>query len=227
MARRACCRNLSMLTYSKSKHEGQHKPTNDRRETAPVAAKNEGEGPPADEEVRKCLNATFPLPHDVYSFLQDTSYERAKDVQEFQDAVLSLIRRGGFGIDGHDAAELAIADKLRKAPLPKEEGVTEEALLARPSAEPKPNGEQVEPSVLYEAKRARFEVDLKAGAAMKSGRKAIGPQHGGKLAERDDIGMVSGQPPGKKGRRNPATKATEVESGQPQSQHVDQTDGTI
>ena len=72
---------------------------------------HDDEGAPAEEEVRKCLNAAFAFPQDVYSFLQDTSYERAKDVQEFQEAVLSLIRRGGFGLDGQDAAELAIADK--------------------------------------------------------------------------------------------------------------------
>ena len=55
----------------------------------------------------------------------------------------------------------------------------------------------MEPSIEHEAKRARFEVDRKAEAAMKSGRNAIGMQHGGKLAERDEIGMASGQPPGK------------------------------
>ena len=132
MVRRACLRNLWMipppiLTYSKSKWRGSRSSrTTDG--TRAQSAKNEGEGPPAEEEVRKCLDATFSFPHDVYSFLQDTSYERAKDVQEFQDAVLSPVRRGGFGTDGQDAAELAIADKLRKATLPKNEGVNEEAL---------------------------------------------------------------------------------------------------
>ena len=63
---------------------------------------------------KKCGNVStrlFLSPQDVYSFLQDASYERAKDVQEFQDAVLSLIRGGGFGLDGQDADELAFADK--------------------------------------------------------------------------------------------------------------------
>ena len=102
----------------------------DRRETAedratqlagiPVAAKHdrEDEGLPPEEEVRKCLNVAFSYPQDVCSFLLDTSYERAKDVQEFQDAV------GGFGLDGQDAAELAFADKSHKAPPPKEVGET-------------------------------------------------------------------------------------------------------
>ena len=100
--------------------------------------------------------------------------------------------------------------------------MTEEALLARP--EPRLDGAQVEPSVEYEAKKARFEVDLEAEAAMKSGEKQLGRNT---AAERDEIGMASGQPPGKKGRRDTATRATEVESGQPQIQLVDhQTDGT-
>ena len=114
-----------------------HTPTNDRRETAEaratqlagsaVAARHdrEEEGPPAEEEVRNCLNAAFSFPQDVYSFLQDTSYERAQDVQEFQDAVLSVIRKGCFGLDGQDAAELAFADKTYKAPPPKEVGETQ------------------------------------------------------------------------------------------------------
>ena len=121
-----------------------HTPTNDRRETAearatqlasfPVAARHdrEDEGPPAEGEVWQCLNAAFSFPQDVHSFLQDMSFERAKDVQEFQDAVLSLIRRGGFGLDGQDAAELAFADKTYKAPPPKEVGETAEAFLAWP-----------------------------------------------------------------------------------------------
>ena len=206
-------------------NEQNHTPTNDRRETGPVAARNdrEEEGPPAEEEVRKCLDATFSFPHDVYSFLQDTSYERAKDVQEFQEAVLSVILRGGFGFDGQDAAELAFADKPCNAPPPKKVG---EALLARPSVELTPDGEHEEPSLEFEAKRARFEVDLKVEADMKSVGKATEPQHGGDLAQLDDIGMTSGQPPGEEGRRDPATKATVVESGQPQVKNVERTEGT-
>ena len=76
--------------------------------------------------MRKCLNAAFSFPQDVYSFLQDTSYESAKDVQVFQDAVLSPTRRGGFGLDGQDAADLAFTDTTYKAPAPKDVGETEE-----------------------------------------------------------------------------------------------------
>ena len=58
--------------------EVHHTPTNDRRETAevrvtqstgiPVAARHdrEDEGPPAEEEVRKCLNAAFFFPHRTF-----------------------------------------------------------------------------------------------------------------------------------------------------------------
>ena len=129
------------IDFQHDEAEVHHTPTNDRRETAEagatqlagirVAARHdrEDEGPPAEGEVRKCLNAAFSFPQDFYSFLQDMSFERAKDVQEFQDAVLSLIRRGGFGLDGQDAAELAFADKTYKEPPPKEVGETAEAFL--------------------------------------------------------------------------------------------------
>ena len=98
--------------------------------------------------------------------------------------------------------------------------------MAWPPVELTPDGEHEEPSLEYEAKRGRSEVDLKVEAAMKRVRE---PQHGGELAELDEIGMASGQPPGEEGkaqRRDSATKATEVESGQPQVQPVDQTAGT-
>ena len=153
---------------------------------------------------------------------RDTSYERAKDVQEFQDAVLSPIRRGVSGLDGQDAAELAFADKSYKAP-PQEVGETAEVFLAWPPVEMTPDGEHEEPSSGYKTERARFEVDLKVEAAMKRVGNAMEPQHGGELAELDEIGMASGQPPGEEGkaqREDPATKATEVESGQPQVQPV-------
>ena len=209
MTRRVCCIDIDVQHNEAEVH---HTPTNDRREKAEARATQLAGTPvAARHRVRKkCGNVSTRLsfPQDVYSFLQDTSYERAKDVQEFQDAFLSLIRRGGFGLDGQDAADLAFAE-VRPRRL----------FLAWPLVELTPVGEQEEPSLEYEAKRARFEVDLEVGAAMKRVETAMEQQHGGELAELDEIGMASGQPPGKEDkaqRRDPATKGTEVESGQPQ-----------
>ena len=58
-----------------------------------------------------------------------------------------------------------------------------------------PLGEHEEPSLEREAKRARFEVDLKVEAAKKRVGTAMEQEHGGELTELDVIGMASGQPP--------------------------------
>ena len=50
---------------------------------------------------------------------------------------------------------------------------------------------------------------------------AMKRHHGGELAELDEIGMASGQPPGEEDKaqwEGPATKATEDASGQPQGE---------
>ena len=148
--------------------------------------------------------------------LQDTTYQRAKDVQEFQDAVLSQTRRGGFGLDGQDAAELAFADKSYKAPPPKE-GVRDRG----GSFGLAPCGTDARWRTRGTFVRIRSEEStLRSGFEGGSGYETLGePQHGGELA-------ASGQPLGELGkaqRSDPATKATEVECGQPQVQPVDQT----
>ena len=64
-----------------------------------------------------------------------------------------------------------------------------------------PVGEHEEPSLEYEAKRARFEVDLKVEVAMKRVGTAMEQHLDGELEELDELGMASGQPPGKKTKR--------------------------
>ena len=118
--------------------------------------------------------------------LQDTSYQRAKDVQEFQDAVLSQTRRGGFGLDGQDAAELAFADKSYKAPPPKE-GVRDRG----GSFGLAPCGTDARWRTRGTIVRIRSEEStLRSGFEGGSGYETLGePQHSGELA-------ASGQPLG-------------------------------
>ena len=57
------------IDVQQNEAEVHHTLANGRRETGPVAARNdrEDEGPSAGEEVRKYLNAAFSVPQDVYS----------------------------------------------------------------------------------------------------------------------------------------------------------------
>ena len=160
---------------------------------------------------------------------QDGFCECAKDVLEFQDAVLSQIRRGGFGPDGQDAAELAFADKTCKDPPPKEVGETAEAFLAWPSVELTPVGEREEPSLEYEAKRARFGVDLKLEGAMKRVGIAVEQHLGGELAELDETGMASGQPMGEEDNERGWTSQWVLPrcSGRPPSDRAGPTGGHV
>ena len=84
---------------------------------SPKRHDREDEGPPAEEEA----TGLVPVP----TGLVVRTCERCSRISECS----SQIRRGGFGLDGQDAAELAFADKPCKAPPPKEAGEAAEAFF--------------------------------------------------------------------------------------------------